>query len=84
MERKIKAGSRVRLSLACTNTIKNYGLNELMRKLFGSIQIVTEVCNNTVRIEDWDWHINDLILIDENKPRKKIKIQHFDPEYLDV
>lgn len=81
---KIKEGSKVRIRLTCTNTKENCGINSLMTELFGSIQTVTSIYNDTVQIQEWNWHIKDLMLIDEKAPRKKIEIQLFDTNNLDV
>ena len=81
---KIQVGSKVRLSLNCIKTKENYGINSQMINLFGSVQTVGEVSGKIVQIQGWDWHIDDLVLAGKKTIKKKIEIQTFDPEYLDV
>lgn len=80
---EIKAGCKVRVSLECNQTEKDFGINDTMRSLFGTVQTASYVNDPIVQIRGWDWHIKDLILVNE-KPQKKIPITHFDPEYLEV
>ena len=37
-----------------------------------------------INIKDYRWHIDDLMLVGKKSIKKKIEIQTFDLEYLDI